>query len=94
MAKKYHQTSKDRRHESHGMERYHDHADRLDSGYMGMLSEDHSAPANLPQHVVHEYYEKCDYLDMHELDDTARGIDDDIDNSIERIERHPSDSKY
>jgi len=66
----------------------------LDDGFMGMISEDHSAPANLPQGVVHKYYPKCSYLDMHELDDTIRGIDDTIDDSVRRTDRHQSDSMY
>lgn len=66
----------------------------LDDGFMGMISEDHSAPANLPQDVVHKYYPKCEYLDSHYLDDTIRGVDDNIDDSVRRTDRHQSDSMY
>ena len=66
----------------------------MDSGYMGMISEDHSAPANLPQEVKHEYYPKCDYVDSYVLDDTIKGIDENISNSVKKVESHQSDSMY
>ena len=115
MARKYHQTSKDREHESRGMKKYerkshnpggmrgYDRNDGMagnhgrygmDSGYMGMISEDHYAPSNLPQEVKHEYYAKLDYADNYYLDDTIRGIDDNIDDSIRKVERNQSDSMY
>lgn len=68
--------------------------ERLDSGFMGMISEDHSAPANLPQHVVHKFYPKENYIDMHELDDTIRGVDGQVDDSVRKIEEHPSKGMY
>lgn len=92
MVKKYHQTMKDRKDESRGMKRREKSG--MDSGYMGMISEDKSAPANLPQEVVHTYYPKCDYLDTHYLDDSIRGIDDTNDDNIDKAERYQSDSKY
>ena len=95
MVKKYHQTKKDRKDESRGMERYERSSkEKMHSGYMGMLSEDHSAPANLPQQVVHKYYPKCDYVDGYYLDDTIKGIDKNIDDSIEKVESYQSDSMY
>lgn len=66
----------------------------LDDGFMGMISEDHSAPANLPQGVVHKYYPKCKYMDGHYLDDTIRGVDDNIDDSVSKADRYQSDSMY
>lgn len=110
MVKKYYQTEKDRMHESRGMKRYErerrssepntHHRERqgykedMDSGYMGMISEDHSAPSNLPQEVVHKYYPPCDYVDNYYLDDTIRGIDDTLNDNVRTIERHQSDSMY
>ena len=97
MAKKYHQTRRDREDESRGMHDYwerKEHKDGMDSHFYGMLSEDHSAPANLPQHVVHTYYPKCDYMGDYELDDTIRGLDDVRDDEIDKIERYHSDVKY
>lgn len=107
MARKYIEGEKARMHERRGMRDYHggkgekmsprygrEHKGSMDSGYMGMISEDHSAPSNLPQGVVHKYYPKCNYVDAYALDDTARGIEDNIDDSVEKIERNQSDSMY
>ena len=97
MVKKYSQTRKDRSDESRGMKKYEKGSHsrgRMDSGYMGMISEDHSAPANLPQEVKHEYYPKRGYVDNYYLDDTIKGIDDNSDNSVKKVESHQSDSMY
>lgn len=67
---------------------------RMDSQFEGMLSEDHSAPANLPQEVVHKYYKKCSYMDGYGLDDTIRGLDDTRNDDIRKIEKYHSDVKY
>ncbi len=104
---KYYQGKKDRRDESRGMKEYsgnkgskmaprygREHKGSMDSGYMGMISEDHGAPSNLPQQVVHTYYPKCNYVDNYYLDDTIKGIDDNIDDSVEKVETHQSDSMY
>lgn len=88
--KKYYQTRKDREDESRAMRR----KGEMDSRYFDMLSEDHSAPANLPQHVVHEYYPKCTFMDAYELDDTIRGLDETRKDDVDKIERYHSDSKY
>ena len=71
-----------------------EHKERLDDGFMGTISEDHSAPANLPQGVVHKYYPKNKCMDMHYLDDTIKGVDDNIDDSISKVDHHQSDSMY
>ncbi len=93
--KKYHQTAEDRRHESEGMRRYYrEKKESLDDRFMGMISEDHSCPSNLPQHVVHKYYPQNEYMDRYELDDTIEGIDDNINDSIHEIEHNPSESMY
>jgi len=67
---------------------------KMDSQYFGMISEDHSAPANLPQEVVHKYYPKCPYMDAGELDDTIRGLDDVRKDEIRKINERPSKVKY
>lgn len=67
---------------------------RLDGGYMGMLNEDRNAPANLPQNVIHKFYPGTNSADKYYLDDTYNGIDEDIENSVERIERFPSKTMY
>lgn len=98
MAKKYHQSRKDRRDESRGMKRYWDEHKSakgpMDSQFYGMISEDHSAPANLPQHVVYHNYPKQSYLDAYELDDTIRGLDDTHHEDILNMEKYHSDVKY
>jgi len=66
----------------------------MDSGFMGMISEDHSAPANLPQEVVHKYYPKQAYEDSHELEDSIRGVDHQIRDSVDKMEKHASKSMY
>ena len=68
--------------------------ERMDSGFMGMISEDRNAPANLPQGVVHKYYPKCDYMDKYGLDDTIRGVDDTNRDNIKMVDSHQSDSMY
>jgi hypothetical protein len=67
---------------------------RMDSEFEGMISEDHSAPANLPQNVIHKYYSKCEYMGGYELDDTIEGLDDTRDDDIDMIERNHSKVKY
>lgn len=66
----------------------------LDSQYKGMMHEDHSAPANLPQDKKLEYYPPRDYVDNYHLDDTILGIDDNSRNSVGKVKSHQSDSMY
>lgn len=98
MAKKYHQGRKDREDESRGMKRYWDEHKSakgpMDSQFYGMISEDHSECANLPQEVVYKKYPKTSYLDAYELDDTIRGLDDTRDDDVRKMERFHSDVKY
>lgn len=97
MVKKYHQTLQDREDESRGMKRYWDRKEakgHMDSEFYGMISEDHSEIANLPQDVKYKKYPKTRFMDAHELDDTIRGIDDERDETVKIIERYASDVKY
>lgn len=107
MAEKYRQNREDRRRESRGMKNYaenkgekmspryaRENKGSMDAGYMGMISEDHTAPSNLPQNVVHNYYPKSNYVDNYYLDDTIKGIDDNSDDTIKKVESHQSDSMY
>lgn len=75
-------------------ERRRNQKNKMDSGYMGMISEDHSAPANLPQEVIHKNYPECSYINNYYLDDSSKGIDENIDDSVRKIESHQSDSMY
>ncbi len=102
MAKKYYEGKKDRMHESRGMKRYEENdsrgmkryeKDMMDSKYYGMISEDHSAPANLPQEVVHKSYPKRDYFNAEYLDDTINRIDETRRDTIRNMERYESDVK-
>ena len=90
------QDRKDRYDESKGMKKYGDSYAKghMDSKYYGMISEDNSAPANLPQDVKHTYYPKCDYFHSSELDDTIRGLDDTRNEDIDKMERYESNVKY
>jgi len=59
-----------------------------------MISEDKSAVANLPQHVVQKTYPKPKYFNQFELDDTMRGLDDTRDYDVRKLDRQHSDDKY
>lgn len=70
------------------------HKGAMDSGYMDMISENHSAPSNLPQEVKHKYYPKKSYAGTEYLDDTRKGIDDQINDSVRKMKNHSSKSMY
>lgn len=93
MVKKYSQTKKDRHDESVGMKRYEEKKE-MDSNFFGMISEDRSKPANLPQEVIMKQYPKTRFFNSSELDDTIRGLDDTRDEDIRKMSRYESDSKY
>ena len=64
-----------------------------EANFSGMISENKSAQANMPQDVVMKDYPKCSYME-YDLDDTIRGIDDQIDNSVSTARKHKSKSMY
>ena len=83
MAKKRHyaQNFKDRMHEHKGMEgHYEGHAGRRAQELRdaGMIHEDPHSVANLPQHVMYKSYPKNHNYLPEDLDDTIRGIDEQI----------------
>ena len=103
MAKRYHQGRKDREDESRGMKRYYRKERMENSEYdrrsereedYGMIREDHEAPANLPQHVVHRYYPRGGYGPDYDIDDTIRGVDDQMMDDDRGLDRHLSPEKY
>ena len=95
MAKKYHQSKRDRRDESRGMEEYeHRKMRRRFEDEGGMIHEDKGAMANLPQEVMMKEYPKFGYGLDEQLDDTARGIDGQIYDDMAGMKRHLSKSKY
>jgi N-methylhydantoinase B/oxoprolinase/acetone carboxylase alpha subunit len=81
MAKKYHQSKRDRMHESKGMEGYYEGAtgrrtQEMEDG--GMIHEDRSAIANMPQEVMFKTYPRGGSYTPENLDDTITGIDKQI----------------
>lgn len=89
------QNRKDRRDESRGMKRYEERRESgMDSQFYGMISEDHSKCANLPQEVVYNSYPRQSYFDAYDLDDTMRGLDDTRHEDLRNMERYVSDEKY
>jgi hypothetical protein len=88
---RYRQTAEDRLHESEGMRRYWEEHEEPEygriAGESNMIHEDHTAPANLPQHAVMRDYPPCDYLKGAYYDDGRRGLDDLERENIERLER-------
>ena len=93
MAKRHHH----KKHHGHHMEgHYEGHAGRRHQEMMdsGMISEDHSAIANLPQGVmIKDWAHKGSYMPEN-LDDTARGIDRQMDEDGSKRSRHERPHKY
>jgi hypothetical protein len=106
MAKKrYHQSTSDRMSESRGMEKYETKRkmkkgmSRDDSRrYMedsGMIREDHSAIANLPQSVIMREYPKVSTYAMdYNLNDTASGIDRQMYDDAKKTKKEMYPEKY
>lgn len=96
MARKYAQTRHDREDESRGMRRYEreHHHDEMDTSFSGMIHEDHSAVANLPQEVIQKTYPKTRFVDRYEIDDTIEGLDDTRDDTVRRIDKDMPDSRW
>ena len=104
MAKKYHQSKRDRMHESKGMKkRMGEHrmngykmkdSDMMYSKDSGMIGEDHHSFANMPQEVMMKPYPRFEYgLDPY-LNDTSSGIDNQMYDDMSQMKRHESKSKY
>ena len=103
MAKRYHQSKKDHKHEGMGMHRFmveekyagmesRRHQEMHDAGF---ISEDHSAIANLPQNVVMRPYGGDYGANMPEgLDDTIRGIDNQMGADDRKRQDHFKPHKY
>lgn len=65
---------------------------RMEGQDAGMINEDRSAIANLPQTVMFKEYPKGDYFNYH-LDDTIKGVDVQMDDDV-RKERSKSSKSY
>jgi hypothetical protein len=108
MAKMYKQSVKDRMAESRGMERYETKrkmkkpSDPFD-GYhkdrkrfedpRAMLTEDTSAPANMPPAVKMAMYPKSRYINS-SVDDSWKNLDFENDISVGKIDRNMPDKAY
>lgn len=100
-AKRYHQSMKDRVHEGVGEEMHllKDHhperARRHRAMYHGgMIDEDHSAIANLPQSVKMTSYPRSAGAMHEELDDTLGGVDKQMGEDAGQSRRHMRPHKY
>lgn len=93
--KKYYQGKKGRMDESNGMSLYEKHK-RMERDFAGMIKEDRSAPANLPQEKIMKYYPDTYYARSGYLDDTIGMVDYQIDQdaSAKDIKRGPYPEKY
>ena len=65
----------------------------MDSGYMGMMSDDKSSMANMPQEKKMTYYPKQNYLGE-PLDDTIREIDSTRSKNMGQLKGQASKTKY
>ena len=108
MAKRYHQTHKDKMHESRGMEKaMHRHHGMRGGHYegaeprrrqemedSGMIREDHSAIANMPQAMMMKPWPTGGYGMPEGLDDTIRGVDRQMDADDSQRRKHNVPHKY
>lgn len=73
---------------------YKKYSKGMDSGYMGMISKDRSKVANMPQEVIQKEYPPCRGIDMYGPDDSIKGIDETINDSVSKIKSNKSKSMY
>lgn len=68
----------------------------LEKADSGMISEDHSACANMPQQVIQKEWPRTTFYDHSDLEkyDNVRGIDRQMDEDANGASRHRSKSKY
>lgn len=59
-----------------------------------MISEDHSAIANMPQQVVYREYPKGELYLRSSLDDTMSGIDKQMNEDVGMANKHKAKSMY
>lgn len=100
-AKRYHQSMKDRVHEAAGEDMYllkdsgSERARRARAMYNGgMIDEDHSAIANLPQDVKMRSYARSASAMSEDLDDTERGVDKQVGQDASQARAHMKPHKY
>jgi hypothetical protein len=91
MAKRYHQSKRDRMHESSGMKGYYEGANSRRTQEMedaGMIHEDRSAIANMPQEVMFKTYPRTGPYMPENLDDTIKGVDKQMDMDDSKRREH------
>ncbi len=59
-----------------------------------MLSEDHSAIANMPKEIKYHEWPKANMYANSDLDDTIRGVDKQMNEDGSQMARHKAKSKY
>ena len=75
---------------------YKESQQQMEKADAGMIREDRSACANLPQGVIQKEWPRTTYFDHSDLGkwDNARGIDRQMDEDTNQASRHRSKSKY
>jgi len=68
--------------------------ERMDKASFEMISEDHSAIANLPQQAIYKPWPKAEYYADFDLNNNIRGIDDQIGADGRGMKKHKSTKKY
>ena len=64
-------------------------------GDRSQIREDYSAPANLPQEVIHEFYPRTEYgIEDSYLNDSLYGVDKQMNDDVRKMRQHKSKSKY
>jgi hypothetical protein len=75
--------------------RYHEDGYRKEEmREAGMINEDHSAIANLPQSIMIKGYPKTGPYMPENLDDTIRGVDKQMDKDDSDLKRHMRPRKF
>lgn len=105
--KRYHQSVKDRMAESRGEEKHMMRRKMSEGDYAGaeprrrqemedagMLREDHRQVANMPQEVMYKPWPKAGHYMDGGLDDTIRGIDNQMDEDGRDAKRHKQNNKW
>lgn len=99
---RHHKSHKSKRHHSSGIEdgrhggrsMYEPSERKMESRSGEMISEDHNAIANMPQHVVYREYPKGHMYLRTNLDDTMSGIDMQQSEDVGMANRHKAKSMY
>lgn len=76
------------------MPKYYEQERKREAKDGGMLHEDHSAVANMPQQVKYQPWpDGHDYLDG-SLDDTIRGVDQLTNENVNKAKKHIKNTKW